>query len=183
MQGDWECSPIMYIASIIIATHNRGYCVSNAIDSAIAVFDNAAVPIEIIVVDDCSSDNTESLVTKKYNSEIQNGHVVYIKLLVNKGVSGARNAGIAQAAGEWVIFLDSDDILVPGTGNAIIRELEIYSDAPVIFFRCIDHDGNKVGTGFSENSQSITLQEFLQDGSKGECLVAVKKSLMIKIPF
>lgn len=173
----------MLTLSIVIPTHNRDYCVSNAIDSAITVFDDSKVSANVIVVDDCSSDKTESTINNKYKSEIQCGRIKYIRLPINKGVSGARNVGIAQASGKWIFFLDSDDILIPGVGQEIAKELAVYSEAPIIFFRCIDQDGNKVGNGFSDISESLSLQEFLKYGSKGECLVAVKRSLIDKIPF
>ena len=82
---------------------NRASIVSRAIDS---VLSQTRLPSEIIVVDDGSTDNTESLISEKYRT------VSYIKS-ENKGVSAARNIGIKAAKSEWIAFLDSDDEWLP----------------------------------------------------------------------
>ncbi|OQS38639.1 glycosyltransferase family 2 protein [Chromobacterium haemolyticum] len=171
------------LISIVIATYNRGYCIASTVDSVVLAFLDLAVNVEVVIVDDHSSDNTEKLVKEKYREYINRGLVSYYKLPVNKGVSGARNVGVGYARGEWVVFLDSDDTLLGESGPNIVKELKIYSQAPVVFFRCIDQDNNKVGFDFRRDSQSIGLQSFLQYGSRGECLVAVKRHLMLEIPF
>ena len=87
----------------VIPTFNRASIVSRAIDS---VLSQTRLPSEIIVVDDGSTDNTESLISEKYRT------VSYIKS-ENKGVSAARNIGIKAAKSEWIAFLDSDDEWLP----------------------------------------------------------------------
>ena len=88
--------------SIIMATYNRGYCISRAIDSVLA---QSFKEWELIIVDDGSSDNTEEIV-KKYNDK----RIKYIKLSKNSGVNVARNRGYKEAKGEWCFILDSDNI-------------------------------------------------------------------------
>lgn len=171
------------IASFIIATHNRGYCICTAIDSALDIFISCESAVEVVVVDDFSTDKTETIVSNKYKTELDAGVLKYIKLPANRGVSGARNVGVSAARGSWVVFLDSDDILINSSGPQIANELTRYADYPVIFFRCIDQEGKKVGTSFHEESQFLNLQEFLRYGSRGECLVAVNKFMMTQTPF
>lgn len=89
--------------SVIIPTYNRARCVIKAIDSALAQSHPAS---EIVVVDDGSTDDTESLL-QSYRGRIR---YVYQE---NQGVSAARNTGIRHANGEWVAFLDSDDVWYP----------------------------------------------------------------------
>lgn len=60
---------------------------------------------ELIIVDDCSTDNTEKLINKEFDDKRINYH----KLDVNKGNAGARNKGVEKATGEYIAFLDSDD--------------------------------------------------------------------------
>ena len=100
-----------YLVSVIIPTYNRGYCLCEAIDSVLA---QTYTNIEIIVVDDGSTDSTEEIL-KKYGPEIQ-----YL-WQENQGVSSARNLGIRAAKGEWIAFLDSDDEWLP---NKLERQLE-----------------------------------------------------------
>jgi glycosyltransferase involved in cell wall biosynthesis len=67
------------------------------------VLDQSFTDFELIVVDDGSIDNTPEIVS-------QFSSVQYIRLKKNRGVSYARNQGLARARGEWIAFLDSDDL-------------------------------------------------------------------------
>jgi len=89
--------------SVIIPTFNRADLVSDAIDS---VLHQIVPPDDIIVVDDGSTDNTLQKLDN-YRAKIS------IITQENKGVAAARNRGIQAAAGEWLTFLDSDDLWVP----------------------------------------------------------------------
>lgn len=90
--------------TVVIPTFNRGHCVDWAISSA-TVQQNLGV--EVIVVDDASNDNTVDVVS---------GLMEYMPTLRlvrhenNRGVSAARNTGIAAAKGDYIAFLDSDDL-------------------------------------------------------------------------
>lgn len=90
--------------SAIIPTHNRCASVFRAIDSVLA----QTMPVdEIIVVDDGSSDGTAEAVRNHYGPRV---------LLIeqkNRGVSAARTNAVNQAQGEWLAFLDSDDVWLP----------------------------------------------------------------------
>ena len=171
------------LISVVIATFNRSYCIADAIDSVLVAFSGCKEGVEVIVADDCSTDTTEKSVKEKYQKHIDEGVISYCKLSSNKGVTGARNEGIKHAQGEWIVFLDSDDTLIAGVGRRMIKELQTYSDAPIVFFRCVDQNNNKVGTDFGQSSQVVNLKSYLQYGSRGECLVVVKKSLMLEVPF
>ena len=89
--------------SVIIPTFNRKYVLHRAIES---VANQTRPPIEIIVVDDGSTDGTEDWLANSFPS------VKYI-YQDNKGVSSARNIGIEVSKGSWVSFLDSDDEWMP----------------------------------------------------------------------
>lgn len=91
--------------SVIIPTYNRANLVSRAIKS---VLNQTYQDFEIIVVDDCSEDNTEEIVKSFNDSRIR-----YIKHKKNKGGSAARNTGIKRARGKYIAFLDDDDEWLP----------------------------------------------------------------------
>jgi glycosyltransferase involved in cell wall biosynthesis len=94
------------LVSIVVPTFNRAYCLPRTLDSALGqTYGN----LELIVVDDGSSDNTRELVVGGYGREPR---VKYI-YQENRGVSAARNAGIRAAQGDYLAFLDSDDVWKP----------------------------------------------------------------------
>lgn len=108
--------------SVIIPAFNRAYVIEDAIQS---VLRQNIDEVEIIVIDDGSTDNTRALL-EGYHEK-----VIYV-YQENQGISGARNKGLSLASGEYISFLDSDDIFVPGKME---RELELFtrfSDAEVI---------------------------------------------------
>lgn len=104
--------------SVIIPTYNRAHTVSRAIQS---VLNQTYQDFEIIVVDDCSTDNTEEVV-KGFNDS----RICYIRHEQNRGGSAARNTGIRIARGEYIAFLDSDDEWLP---NKLAEQMRVfYSD-------------------------------------------------------
>ena len=91
------------LVSVVIPTYNRAHTLCAAIDSILA---QAYEPIEIIVVDDGSTDDTAH-VLRQYEGKIQ-----YIRQ-TNAGPAAARNTGIRNSRGELIAFLDSDDLWTP----------------------------------------------------------------------
>jgi glycosyltransferase involved in cell wall biosynthesis len=87
--------------SVIIPTYNRSVEVRNAIESVLA---QTFSDFELIVVDDGSSDDTDKILQEIYGDRIR----YYFQ--TNQGLSAALNKGLAEAQGEWVAFLDSDDL-------------------------------------------------------------------------
>lgn len=87
--------------SVVISTYNRLHLLRRAIDSAL----KQTVPCEVVVADDCSSEETE-----KYVRSL-GGSVVYHRNEVNLGHSATVNAGVEKASGDWIKFLDDDDYL------------------------------------------------------------------------
>jgi glycosyltransferase involved in cell wall biosynthesis len=91
------------LVSVIIPTFNRGYCLAESIRS---VLDQSFTDFELIVVDDGSTDNTPEIMRSFPD-------IRPVWLQENRGVSFARNRGLEQAKGEWIAFLDSDDLWEP----------------------------------------------------------------------
>ncbi|MES2142417.1 MAG: glycosyltransferase family 2 protein [Pseudomonadota bacterium] len=87
--------------SIILTTYNRSHFLPRAIRS---VLQQAFTNFELIIIDDCSIDNTKQIIT-----EFTDNRITYIQQTYNQGVSNARNLGIEQAHGEYICFLDDDD--------------------------------------------------------------------------
>ncbi len=103
------------LISVIIPTYNREKTIVRAINS---VLNQTYKDIEILVIDDCSTDNTEEIVRN-----LNEDKITYIKHTRNKGGGGARNTGIRLAKTGYVAFLDSDDEWLP---EKIEKQLEVF---------------------------------------------------------
>jgi glycosyltransferase involved in cell wall biosynthesis len=92
------------LASVIIANYNYGRFLGDAIESALA---QTYAPVEVIVVDDGSTDESRDVIARV-------GDRVQSILKPNGGQASAWNAGFAASSGDVVVFLDADDVLLPG---------------------------------------------------------------------
>jgi glycosyltransferase involved in cell wall biosynthesis len=91
--------------SVIIPVHNRAGTIKRAIDSAL---DQTTPPLEVLVVDDGSSDDTIKIL-----GTLSDKRVRVLHLATNRGAQSARLKGISEAKGSFLVFLDSDDELLP----------------------------------------------------------------------
>ncbi len=107
----------MKTISVIIPTYNYGRFLSEAVDSALV---QSYPALEIIVVDDGSTDDTPRIVSAY-------GDRICTIRQDNQGVGAARNAGMAAARGEYIAFLDSDDIWKP---EKLEREIALFEADP-----------------------------------------------------
>lgn len=92
--------------SVIIAAYNVEKYIARAIHSAL---DQAGVDLEVIVIDDCSTDQTRTIARN-----INDPRLRLICLSQNGGPGASRNAGLAAAQGDWIAILDGDDAFAPG---------------------------------------------------------------------
>ena len=119
-------------ASIIIATHSRPQLLPRAIASASA----AGLDVEVIVVDDASTDETAAVCRALTG-------IKYLRVERNQLVAGARNIGLVASKGEYISFLDDDDTRLPGSLDLQIELLAQNPDAPLVYGQALyaDHDG------------------------------------------
>jgi len=118
------------LVSVIIPTYNRDRLLIEALES---VKFQTYRPIEVIVVDDGSTDDTQEVV--KWFSEAnlsKNFQIIYL-YQKNKGPSAARNTGLVAASSEYVQFLDSDDLIHPNKIEIHVNALRNHSDIHCIF--------------------------------------------------
>ena len=148
--------------SIVIPVYNCQEYIKTAVESAASKAKN----IEVILIDDGSTDQSANVcdtIASSYDN-------VYAYHTQNLGAGNARNVGIKNATGDFIIFLDSDDFLSEGFFNNI-SELKEQGDCDVIFFNTIKlfHNGYKkaMNEGFDEDTIiKRTKQEFLEDVTK-----------------
>lgn len=120
--------------SVVVPTYNSA---SFIIDTLSSVVNNGFQDVEIIVVDDGSSDQTV---------EIVKNHPSDIKLITqqNSGRGASRNKGVGQAKGKYIAFLDHDDLLTQGSIAARVEFLDSNQDIGWVFTDAIefDHSGD-----------------------------------------
>lgn len=104
------------LISVVMPAYNCGATIANAVDSAL----RQDVPLEVIVVNDCSPENLDGVMAV-YGKEPA---VRYVKNGKNMGAARSRNRGVALAQGEYVAFLDSDDAWEAGKLKKQLAALE-----------------------------------------------------------
>ncbi len=119
------------LVSVIMPTYNCAVYLQESIESVLARTYDA---YEVVVIDDGSTDNTK-LVLKPYMEKIK-----YIDLGRNEGLPTARNLGIQSAKGEYVAFLDADDIWMPEKLEMSIDQFMKNPDAGMVYSKHINID-------------------------------------------
>ncbi len=122
------------LVSIIIPSYNAEKYVREAVDSALAQTHKGT---EVVVVDDGSTDNTRE-VLRPYTEA---GRIKYVHQ-ANKGLAGARNAGIESSSGDYVAFLDADDIFLPDKVEEQVGALEANKDYGVCYSDLLHFDNS-----------------------------------------
>lgn len=125
------------LVSIIINNYNYARFLADAIDSALA---QAYAPVELIVVDDGSTDHSRQVI-QSYGNRLA---AIYQE---NGGQASAINTGFVHSHGEIVIFLDADDILMPGIAGSVVDAFESNREVVKVQYRMevIDAQGHRTG--------------------------------------
>lgn len=113
----------------MIPTHNRAHTLARALSS---VFEQTRAADEVIVVDDGSTDDTGAVVRGFPRARL-------IRLEANRGAAAARNAGVRQARGDYIAFLDSDDAWVPSKLQAQLAHAAAWRDRDLVCTGIVVH--------------------------------------------
>ena len=112
------------LVSVVIVCHNDWPHLELAIESALC---QSHQPIEVIVVDNDSSDDTEREIRSRFMDRVR-----YIRQ-ANVGAAGGRNAGFAVAQGKYIQILDGDDVLAPNKIAIHVEHLERQPDIDIVY--------------------------------------------------
>lgn len=131
------------LVSVIIPTYNRAYCIEHTINSVLAQTHSR---VEAVVVDDGSTDATGELIASKFGHDPR----VRYHLRENGGVSAARNTGISIAKGEFIAFLDSDDLWEPWKLELQLSAFEKRPEIGMVWtdMTAIDSEGRVISTAY-----------------------------------
>ena len=147
------------LVSIIIPTYNRFELLLQAVDSCLI---QDISNLEIIIVDDGSSDGTQSMVEARLTGNWKDRSIQYV-VQDNAGASSARNHGLSIAKGGYVQFLDSDDELLPGKLRKQIDFLEQPENQNCPFCYCYGKMGESTDGDCSRiGIQASTVDELLE---------------------
>ena len=125
------------IVSVIMPAYNCAQFIQKAINSVLI----QDVPLELIIINDCSTDDTETVIMKN----LPNSTIRYIKNKTNMGVARTRNKGVRYAKGKYVAFLDSDDWWENGK---LKKQLELLDKTGMVLCstgrRLVDYSGKSL---------------------------------------
>lgn len=137
--------------SIIVPVYNSAEYIGSTLDSIINQDFNS---FEIIVIDDGSTDNSLEIIEDKLSKSTISHKVIHQE---NSGVSNARNRGIEESNGEYLVFVDSDDYI---TGNHLSELYNGETDFSLIQF--IKKDGNKSSTPHHISKRLISCEDLIK---------------------
>lgn len=152
--------------SLIIPVYNVEKYIIQCLESVVPQLSEY---IEVILVNDGSPDNSMSLVNE-YIDKIDPKIQKQIKIInqKNKGLSGARNTGIDHADGEYIAFLDSDDILYSGYFDALLNIINEFSP-DIVEFDAVRFGDNGENYPFYQLSKTEGIYEINEDYLKNLC--------------
>ncbi|WP_214793208.1 MULTISPECIES: glycosyltransferase family 2 protein [unclassified Exiguobacterium] len=136
------------LISIIVPVFNVEKYITKTINSALS---QTYTHIEVIVVDDGSVDNSY----KKCKEISENDNRVKLIKIENSGVSNARNVGLNKAKGEYILFLDSDDIILPHLLEVCVNEINKHPHIDFVVFGMIFK--------FIHNNRSRSYEKVISD--------------------
>lgn len=156
------------LVSVVIPTYNRTQQTIAAIESVVA---QTYPHFEIIVVDDGSTDGSGEVIQRFIGQRTNGSHRILFLRQFNQGASIARNAGIARAQGDYIAFLDSDDVWVPEKLEWQVRAFEQLNN------EC----GACVTDARMVNSAGMDISSFQVNGRHYEQLMGIDRSATISI--
>ena len=159
--------------SIIIPSFNRRTELAACLDSIIEQrFDG----LEVIVVDDCSTDGTDQLQT----DYAQWGFIRWSINAVNKGVNYSRNRAIEMAERPYILFLDSDDELAPGSLQKVVDTILNNSSTQHFLFTVSDRAAEFESV---QQNKEVTYGDWITGRITGDFTHVIKSDMMKRFPF
>ena len=164
-------TPILF--SIVIPTYNRAHIISKTIES---VLSQSYTSYEVIIVDDGSTDNTEEVV-KKYLSD----KVFYFKKR-NEERAAARNFGTLKAKGDYINWLDSDDLIYPDNLATAVEIIHKYN-GPEVFVQGFDVLDSQGKVLFSSHFPLDVKTKIYKGNPWGNSPVMVRRDIAVSNLF
>lgn len=121
------------LISVIIPCYKMGSYVAQALKT---VGEQEYTHWEVLVVDDCGPEDGTRAAVQAFASQFPSHRVEYLRHEINQGVSAARNTAIAAARGDWLAFLDPDDLWLPKHLESARRVIAAHPDLSLVTAAC-----------------------------------------------
>lgn len=164
--------------SVVMPAYNAGQYIEQTIRSAL---NQTWTDFELIVVDDCSQDRTAEIV---YRIAEEDPRIIPLKNIRNSGVSVSRNTGVSKARGEWIAFLDSDDLWREDKLEKQLAFLEAHPDAVLSYTASafMDEEGHRYGY-VMEVEEVMTYRKLLRRNLISCSSVMVRRDVISRYPM
>jgi len=163
------------LVSVIMPAYRCAATISLAIDSALA----QNVPLEVLVIDDCSPEDLTEVMAGYANQK----SVIYLKNQQNMGAAATRNRGVALAKGQYVAFLDSDDIWAEGK---LIKQLKVLEETGAVLCctgrELMTPEGERTGR-YIGVKETIDYRELLKHNSISCSSVVLRSDVAKEFPM
>ncbi len=150
------------LVSIIMPSYNTAKYIS---ESILSILNQSYPNWELIIVDDCSTDKMDAVI----QSFLKDNRIKYLKNDTNLGAALSRNRALKEAKGDWIAFLDSDDIWLK---DKLLKQLEFMKDNNYVFsyhnYEKIDENNNRLNI-FVTGPKKVTKRKMYHYGYPG-CL-------------
>jgi glycosyltransferase involved in cell wall biosynthesis len=157
---------VLVRVSVVIPAYNRDYIIRDALES---VFAQVYQDFEILVVDDGSSDHTREVVKQFSGSRLR-----YIRHSQNRGCGAAYNTGFAEALGELIAILDSDDLWKPEKLRLTVDFFDRHPEVQAVFSDAEKFDGAEYHPSFVQ--ETPVFSKFRVDlDARGEMVLPQRK--------
>ena len=163
------------LISVIMPVYNGEKYIKKAVESVY----RQNVSLELLVIDDGSTDHTEEVLSAYKSRE----DFRYLKNEKNLGAAGSRNRGVKEAKGEYVAFLDADDWWMDGK---LLKQLRVLKETGAVLCSTgrdlMTSDGEPTGK-YIPVKEKITYQELLKHNSINCSSVVLKRSVALEFPM
>jgi len=176
IESPFNLSKITPLVSVIMATKNRGYLLENTIET---IEDSFYKNIELIVIDDCSTDNT-SEVLMSLQDKYKN--IVYLRNHASQGLSRSRMLGVNLAKGQFIYFSDDDDTVLANRASTPLDWIMSHPYLDVVYCDyALTTNGKDV---LYSNCRPYDFMEYLNlEFSIGSGILLGRTKLFRKVPF
>lgn len=164
------------LISVVIPTYNDSACLRGAIDSALA---QEYRPLEVVVVDDGSDDGGATAeILRQYEGQLR------AITTQNHGVAAARNTGVAAAKGEYIAFLDADDVFCPGKLQKQLADmLAGRREVSHTSYRRVDTSGRELGYVSTAHHKGRVFPDLIGGCNVATPTVMARRAVLLEHPF